>query len=124
MSEYGPGHTIGTAAELDKERVRHALLGELVIGEDESGFIYAQAPKAECDRYILEVIDNLVYQCKELAASGRAMERIIEEHGGMDVYFNRYVDYHAQESRRFQDYLYEQDIDELNDEIGRIEDGE
>lgn len=124
MSEYGPGHTIGMAAEHDKERVRHALVGELVVGEDERGFVYAQAPKVECDRYILRVIDHWVYQCKELAASGRAMERILEEHGGMHIYFDRYADYHAEESRKFQDYLYESDIEELNDEIGKIEDGE
>ena len=121
MGEYGPGHTIGSAAELDKERVRHALHGELVFGEDESGFVYLQATKEACDTYILGVIDNLVYQCKELAASGRAMERILDEHGGMASNFKKYMAYRAEEDMKFQgDYLYESDLAELQDEADEI----
>lgn len=120
MAEYGPGHTIGTAAELDKERVVRALAGEIVCGEDENGFVYGPASKQECGRCILEVVDGLVHQCKELAASGRAMERILEENGGMGRHFQTYLAYFAEESGRFLDYVFEYEKADLLEEAARV----
>ena len=48
MSEYASGFTFGRRCMMDKERIKHALKGELVIGEDENGFIYGKASRVEC----------------------------------------------------------------------------
>ena len=117
MSEYGPCLTIGAAAEMDKERVRHALIGELACGEDERGFEYEEADKEECDRFILSVIDKWVYHAKELADSGRAMERVAEANGFFfKNHFREYVDERAKAGREFDDYVYEHDLEELHEE--------
>lgn len=124
MSEYGPGMTIGKAAELDKERVRHALMGELACGEDDCGFVYESASREECERYVLEVIDNWVYQAKQLADSGRAMERVAKSHGfSVMNHFREYIDEMGKASREFDDYIYESDYDELHDQADRLLEG-
>lgn len=122
MSEYGPGMTIGGAGELDKERVRHALDGELICGESERGFGYAPAPKEECDAYILSVVDKWVYQAKELADSGRAVERVMAAHGWR-MPFGEYIAAMDEASREYNDYLYEDDLAELHEEADRMLEG-
>ena len=121
MSEYGPGMTIGSAAELDKDRVRHALMGELMCGEDDRGFVYEPASREECERYILDVIDYWVYQAKHLADSGRAMERVMEAHGFSVLnHFREYVDEMAKASTEYDDYIYESDYDELHEQANEL----
>ena len=112
MSEYGSGLTLGQCCTMDKERIRHALKGELMIGEDENGFVYEPAPREECEAYILRAYDNCVYHAKQLADSGRAMERLAKNHGvdwknaGI---FREYRKLMAEEERKFNDYEYEKE---------------
>lgn len=121
MSEYGPGMTIGRAAELDKERVRHALMGELICGEDDRGFVYEPASREECERYILGVVDHWVYQAKQLADSGRAMERVMEAHGfSVANHMREYIDAMADASSEYDDYVYEADLDELYEQANEL----
>ena len=63
---------------LEKERIRHALNGEVVCGEDDNGFIYKPASKEECDRLILNIYDGLVRSFMNSLASERAYLRLIE----------------------------------------------
>ena len=42
MGEYGPGLTSGQAFMKDKERIKKALEGFLVCGEDDDGFRHFQ----------------------------------------------------------------------------------
>ena len=121
MSEYASGLTMGQCASLDKERVEHALHGELMCGEDEHGFVYAPAPREECESYILSVIDNWYFQAKQLADSGRAVERVMARHGWhMD--FMEYMGEMAKaESEYGGDYVYEHELQELREEIREIE---
>ena len=113
--------TIGRAAELDKERVRHALKGELMCGEDERGFVYEPATAEECGRFVLDVLDFWVHQAKQLADSGRAMERVAEANGFFIAnHFREYVDAMAEASREYDDYLYEHDIEELHEQADKI----
>ena len=121
MGEYGPGMSMGRLGELDKERVNHALNGELVCGEGEHGFVYEPAPKEECDAYVLSVIDHWVYQAKHLADSGRAMERVMQDNGfNMMNHFREYVDEMAEAVREHDDYLYEHVKADLLDEAEGI----
>ena len=48
----------------DKERIRHALNGELPVRiKDRSCKEYRPAGKEECDKYILFLYDKAVYNC-------------------------------------------------------------
>lgn len=122
MGEYGSGMTMGQAAELDKDRVRHALAGELVCGEDDNGFVYEPAPKDECDAYILGVVDKWYFEAKRMADSGRAMERVTKAHGfNILNHFREFMDEMAKAEGEYNDYLYERDLEDLADEIDGIE---
>lgn len=48
-----------------RERIRHAMNGELPQGEDENGTVYRSASREECDKYILAAYDKAVYHCLE-----------------------------------------------------------
>lgn len=93
MSEYGSGMSMADMFNLDKERIKMALKGELVSGEDESGFTYAPASKEECEEYILKAFDNAVFHCLKCARSGRALEKILNELCGIkpEDYFYEYM---------------------------------
>lgn len=115
--------TFAEDAEIDKEHVRHALCGELVAGEDEEGFVYETAPRADCERFILEVTDKWYHMAKLLADSGRAVERIMERHG-FKMDFQEYLQEVVRAKKEYDTYVYEGDLDELREEIDAIERGE
>lgn len=81
MSEYGSGLTFGQTRNMDKERIKHALRGELMCGEDENGLVYAKATPEECAAYILSAYDDCVYHAKQAMDSGRALERLMKGKG-------------------------------------------
>lgn len=112
MSEYGSGLTLGQCCNYDKERIKHAFKGELMIGEDENGFVYEPASREECEAYILRAYDNLYYQAKQLADSGRAMDRLAGKYmkGGFQKHFREYVNIMSQEHCRYNDYVYEYEL--------------
>lgn len=112
--KYGNGISAGQAFKYDKERIKHALKGEVFAGEDENGFIYKTAQKEVCDREILELFDGAVYQCMKALASGRALERVAKEkmHTSGKDFIQKYMKYEAEENLKDTDYGYEPDIEE------------
>ena len=118
MGEYGPGLTSGQMFNKDKERIRHALNGEILCGEDENGFIYQKASKEECDKYILSTFDNAVFEVQRANTSGRALNRIIKEYtdlSEMDI-FQIYQDFVMEEDAKFNDYIYETNEEDIEHE--------
>lgn len=113
MGEYGPGLTSGQCFNMDKERIKHALRGELVCGESENGFEYAPAPQEECEKFIISAFDNAVFQCKQAHDAGRAHERILKECTKLSdkEIMAKYIKYMAEESQKYNDYIYEHDIE-------------
>ena len=107
MSEYGPGLTLGQAFNLDKERIKHALRGELVCGEDENGFKYIKNTKEACEEYILSAFDNAVHHALKANTAARALEKIAGE-----VDFKKYMEAEAEEEAKYNDYVYEVKKDE------------
>ncbi|MBP5718027.1 MAG: hypothetical protein J6X53_03490, partial [Abditibacteriota bacterium] len=92
---------------MDRERISHALRGELMCGEDENGFLYRKATPEECSLCILNAYDNCAYRALELAAGGRAMERIMKEHGlicGETYTLQEYMEAKEEELQRYKDY--------------------
>lgn len=112
MGEYGPGLTSGQTFMLDKERIKRALMGELVCGENDNGFEYAPAPQEECRKFILQAYDNAVYQCIQAHSSGRAMERLIRKETKLsDVeILQKFVPLMQEETLKYNDYEYETEI--------------
>ena len=118
MSEYGSGLTFGQVCNFDKERIKHALRGELMCGEDENGFVYAPASREECERYILRAYDECVYQALQSMDSGRALDRLMKNHGlvmGETYKLPEYMVLVEEEHQRFNDYVYEPDEEEMDD---------
>ena len=114
--------TIGSAGEQDKELVRHAMRGELPTIETDDGWEFEAASREDCERFVLEVVDKWVCQCKELADSGRAVERVMSRHG-FKLPWKEYMDEMAAASREYNDFLTEGELDEFADEIDEIERG-
>ncbi len=117
MSEYGSGISFSTARMYDKERIKHAFMGELMCGEDENGFIYAPASKEECEQYILSAYDNAVYDAIQAMAGEKVMKRFAEENGVplssggfINKNFPRYSHLMHEELQKY-DYIYETEVD-------------
>ena len=117
MAEYGNGVSFGQACTYDKERIKMAFQGKLMIGESVNGFEYEKADKDECKRYILGAYDEAVYQARTAMASGRALERmlfdILPERSAVD--FMKYMQYYEEERRKADaesPYKYEESAEE------------
>lgn len=108
MAEYGSGLTFGQCCNMDKERIKHALNGELMAGENEDGFVYEKAEQSECNDFILRAFDNVVFHCLQSMDSGRAMEKIMKKHG-LRIDMKEYMETVEQEKQAFNDYVYEED---------------
>ena len=91
MGQYGSGIRMMDALVYDKERVKEALKGRMVIGEDDKGFIYEDCSRAEAERYILDAFDNMVYQYVNANAAGKAYERLLRDMGIKIDYNNLFV---------------------------------
>lgn len=72
--EYGCGISFEAACQLGREEIVHALNGEIKVGEDEHGFIYAPGTKKETDEVIFGIYDALVFTATQWMAAERAME--------------------------------------------------
>ena len=106
MGEYGSGLTMGKCFNMDKERIKKALDGYLVVGEDKNGFIYEKASQEECREFILRKFDNAVYHCLESMAFGRVYDYIMAKNG-VKYTMEEILLSKAIEDERFQDYQYE-----------------
>ena len=96
MAEYGNGISMRQAFELDRDRVIHALHGQLACDIDANGIAYYDADPEECEEYILHAFDNAVYEALNMALSARALEKIAEEEDidfTRTELFNRYMYY-------------------------------
>jgi len=119
MGEYGNGVSFARAEMLDKERIKHALNGELIVGECEEGFMYGHFPKEDCDAYILSAFDNAVYHALQSMQSSRAVDRILEEKG-IAIPMVKYMQY--VEEIKYNDnisddrYVFESEKDEEDDD--------
>lgn len=107
MSEYASGLTFGKCCNLDKDRIKHALKGELFCGEDENGFLYEKASKEDCERYILQAYDNAVFHAKQAMDSGRVLDRMLRDIVGDKLDMSKYIAYMGEETLKFNDYEFE-----------------
>lgn len=106
---YGSGVTLTQAFNYDKERIKKALDGQLLSGENESGFTYKPAKKEDCNRYILEAFDNAVFHCMDINATAIALEKYLDDKG-FKINFSELVAYMELEKKKAyesKEYIYE-----------------
>ena len=102
--------TFGAASNTAKAHIKMALAGKLPCGETETGFEYADAAKVECDRFILESFDSLVFEAKQGLDTGRALERVLLSFGiKPEQYFTEFMKFLSEERQKYNDYNYESD---------------
>ena len=129
MSEYGSGLTIGMEAELDKERIKHALKGELVVDQNEEGFVFAAVSNVDdCRKDIIYRFEKYVHKAQEGMAAARAYENILKRRGvkveSMKFAINEFMPEYEREIKKFQDFVSDFELEELEDEIKEIESGD
>ncbi|HAV90099.1 MAG TPA: hypothetical protein DCW44_02340 [Eubacterium sp.] len=112
MSEYGSGISFARACAYDKERIKEALKGRLLCGEDENGFIFKEAPKEECEKFIIKAFDNAVYHARGALAAGRAMDNYLKSKH-VKVNMKEYMYYRSiEEHRDYENDEYKYDIED------------
>lgn len=116
----GKEMTLSEHCEDMRDIVRHALEGEVWAGEDREGRpVWERAVRHdECVDAAMGAVDELAYQLIELADSGRAMERVMGDHGlslgDGTLGFGEYLRALAEEKRRFpRTYAFHGDLEEL-----------
>ncbi len=104
MAKYNRS-TMGSYLRMLKEDIKEALQGK-VEG--------APASKEECDKVILSAFDEAAYHLHELAASNRALNRIMEDHGcKLDAeLFQEYIVAREEERYKYNDYKHEGEEDD------------
>ena len=116
MSKYGSGLTFGQVCNLEKAEIKQALAGKVIdYYDDDENPVYRDGTKEETDRVILEAYDEAVFQGLQAMASGRALERLLNESVSKRKRHQiqrDYMGYAAEELTRFNDYVYEDDCDD------------
>ena len=129
MSEYGSGISMGDAFSMDKERIKHALNGEIMVGEEEGGFIYDKASKKECDDFILHAFDNAVYWALKMCLDSNIFADMVEKFKRKEITENDIlVEYLDKEHERgmeiYEDYEFESDRENLKDTFTVLKGGD
>ena len=94
MSKYGPGLPFKEVCELELEQIEHALNGELMSGEDESGFTYEKRSEEKCKAFILDAYKECAHQGLVAMHGSRAIEKLyVDQCGGNPPrdYLQKYV---------------------------------
>ncbi len=108
MGKYGNGISFGQACAYEKEEIKHALKGEILLGWDEEGRHWGSGSKEETDRVILDAYDELFYQAEQLRASGVALEKVYGTIKPKD--FKKYMIAFEEERRKPCAYEYEETL--------------
>ena len=77
------------AFKMDRERIIMALQGKLVRDETEEDFVYDNAPKEDCEEFILSTFDHdcdLAIKCSIMA---KRLEEILRDKGMDDDAISR-----------------------------------
>ncbi len=109
MGKYGSGITLGSACNMEKEEIRHALNHEIIAGYDDDGNpVYVKTTKENADKVILEMYDSLVFQALDAMAVGRTYERIYQKATNKPLPdMMEYMKIKEEELRKYNDYKYE-----------------
>lgn len=105
--------TFGEYANLLKKDIKAALRGKIRIPTDMEEFDYGfreeDASKEECEKIILNSVDEIVHRALRAQATARALEKLAEENGleHTKETLARYIVLAEKEELKFNDYEYE-----------------
>ena len=105
--------SFGQYANLLKKDIKAAMRGKIRIPADveecECGFVEVEASKEECEKIILDSVDEIVHRALRAQTTARALEKLAEENGVKHTGENlaRYIVLAEQEELKFDDYEYE-----------------
>ena len=100
-------------ANLLKKDINAAMRGKIRIPTDveecECGFREIKGSKEECEKIILDSVDEIVHHALRAQATARALERLAEENGVEHTgeTLARYIALAEEEELRFNGYEYE-----------------
>ena len=107
-------------ANLLKQDIKAAMRGKIRnpadIEESECGFVAVDAPKDECEKIILDSVDEIVHHALRAQATARALEKLAEENGVEHTgeTLARYIALAEEEELKFNGYEYEPPENESN----------
>lgn len=94
MGKYAPGLSFKDVCEMELEQIEHALEGELAVGENEQGFVYAPAPAEKCREFIIDAYKECAFQALSAMHSGRALDKLWRDACGGEKpegYLQKYI---------------------------------
>lgn len=100
-------------ANLLKKDIKAAIRGKIRIPieveECECGFIEIEGSKEECEKIILDSVDEIVHRALRAQATSRALEKLAEENGveHTEEALARYILLAEIEESKFNGYEYE-----------------
>ena len=100
-------------ANLLKKDIKAAMRGKIRIPADveerECGFREIEGSKEECEKIILDSVDEIVHRALRAQATARALEKLAEENGleHTKETLARYTVLAEKEELKFNDYEYE-----------------
>ena len=100
-------------ANLLKKDIKAAMRGKIRVPADveefECGFGEIEGSKEECEKIILDSVDEIVHHALRAQATARALEKLAEENGVEHTGENlvRYIALAEEEELKFNDYEYE-----------------
>ena len=107
-------------ANLLKKDIKAAMRGKIRVPADieecECGFREIEGSKEECEKIILDSVDEIVHQALRAQATSRALEKLAEENGveHTEEAFARYIVLAEKEELKFNGYEYESHENESN----------
>ncbi len=97
--------TYGELANEQKEIIKAALRGKIMITDSEGNSHEIPAPKGVCDQVILEVFDDVVFQALDSMISGRALSNVMSNHGlKVGDYLMEYLNEVMKENKKYKTY--------------------
>ena len=111
MAKYNCS-TFSEYANLLKKDIKAALRGKIrieIYSYDNEREEEADWPKDECEKIILNSVDEIVHHALKAMAASRALEKLAEENGVEHTKENlaRYIALAEEEERKYNDYEYE-----------------
>ena len=100
-------------ANLLKKDIKAAMRGKIRVPADveecECGFVEVEGSKEECEKIILDSVDEIVHRALRAQATSRALEKLAEENGVEHTQetLARYIVLAKEEELKFNDYEYE-----------------
>lgn len=108
--------TFGNYCNQEKEHIKAALNGKVIIYGKNGEKLLVSATKEMCDDVILQAYDRAVFQALDSMTHGRVLNQILEKHGiKSSEILLEYMTELFKENKKYNDYIPEF-IDDLDEE--------